>query len=485
MTPKGFWSYARGDDAHLDSLLTKLRGRIAGEISMLLGREIDMFQDIYDIRTGDDWEAKLKAEITAASFMTPVLTPRYFERPWCREELLTFLRLADEAGHAPLIFPIYFVADRKYDRGEHCEVREAVSKYQFFDYRPLRFESDPTKLDRAVHEFASDVVDRLEALEAGVPREAVVVKPKPAPKLEPLVVPEGLKSELTSPLLSATPSLTPELPTLTVDPWPGRGDFETIGEAILASERGGRVVIRPGTYDEKLTLDKPLELIGDGAREDVVVSVSKGEAMVATATIARVQNMTFRCNAVDGIFGGISVTGGKAAFSDCVFSSQSGSAVYVYGSDAAPKFARCLFHGSGQCGAVVYDYSRPVFEDCEMIDNDFHGVEIFQGADPVLRRCVLRGNKHSAIFVYIDGRGLFEGCTVSENGRNGIASFSGGKPDVRNCTISNNGHWGVRTGGADSGGRFEGNVFSGNKDGAWNLAEGSEKNVIWRDNREE
>lgn len=33
MKPKGFWSYARGDDEHLGSMLSDLRRAIAGEVT--------------------------------------------------------------------------------------------------------------------------------------------------------------------------------------------------------------------------------------------------------------------------------------------------------------------------------------------------------------------------------------------------------------------------------------------------------------------
>ena len=82
MSPKGFWSYARGDDDHLDGVLTELRGRIAGEVSMLLGHDVGIFQDIHDLRTGDRWEETLRAAVSNASFLIPVLTPRFFNRDW-------------------------------------------------------------------------------------------------------------------------------------------------------------------------------------------------------------------------------------------------------------------------------------------------------------------------------------------------------------------------------------------------------------------
>ena len=123
MSPKGFWSYARGDDDHLDGVLTDLRGRIAGEVSMLLGHDVGIFQDIHDLHTGDLWEEKLRAAVSNASFLIPVLTPRFFNRDWCREEVLTYLRVCKEAGLEPRIFPIRFV---EWDDDDGCEVQAAV-----------------------------------------------------------------------------------------------------------------------------------------------------------------------------------------------------------------------------------------------------------------------------------------------------------------------------------------------------------------------
>ena len=77
---KGFWSYARGDNDHLENQLTELRQRIAGEVSMLLGTDISMFQDVYDLRTGDLWKETLRGAVSSATFLVPVLTPRYYTR---------------------------------------------------------------------------------------------------------------------------------------------------------------------------------------------------------------------------------------------------------------------------------------------------------------------------------------------------------------------------------------------------------------------
>lgn len=524
MTPKGFWSYARGDDEHLDSVLSKLRNRIAGEISMLLGQDIGMFQDIYDIRTGDDWKEKLRAELTDASFMVPVLTPRYFTRPWCREEVVTYLRLAEEAGRKPLLFPIYFVEDRRYERGQLCEVREAVSRFQFFDYRPLRFESDPTRLERAIHDFANDVIDRLE--KAGPVRSTAPVRePDPRPARETLaaaVAEEAAHSHPTVP--------PPEVPILVVDPWPNRGDQTTIATAIEAAPPGGRVVVRPGTYEENLVLDKPLELIGDGSAEEVMIRAASGDVLTVSANIAEIANLMFIGVDEEGNQVAACVTKGRASFRDCVFGSRTRSAVEVKGMGTAPEFRRCRFVDSEQSGIVIRDNAWPRLEECEMTGNGWQGVAIRTGADPALRRCVMRGNKKVGLYVHENGRGSVdecemtgngldgvairtgadpilrhcvmrenkqlglyvlkgargtaEDCVLRENGDMGIGIGKGGAPVVRRCMITENEKEGICIEDADSGGTFEDNDLRGNNRGAWLIAEGAEKNLTRRDNKE-
>lgn len=202
MLPKGFWSYARGDDQHMDRLITDLRAQVVGEISTLFGEEVGMFQDVYDIRTGEDWKERLKEELNDASFMIPVLTPRYFERQWCREEIIEFINLSEQKGVQAFLFPIYLVPDRKFDAGNHCQVREAVSKYQHFDFRELRFESDRSIRDKSIFDFAKDVLESIENQGGGTSDEkfsyAVLESLEPSAIARSKVPEKGNENEITS-----------------------------------------------------------------------------------------------------------------------------------------------------------------------------------------------------------------------------------------------------------------------------------------------
>ncbi|MGF1445943.1 MAG: hypothetical protein ACFBRM_07035 [Pikeienuella sp.] len=75
--------------------------------------------------------------------------------------------------------------------------------------------------------------------------------------------------------------------TLVVDQR-GAGDFRTIGEAIKAAAAGSRIVVRPGRYAENLRVRKPLEIVGDGPREEIVVAPASGTALRLDAETARI-----------------------------------------------------------------------------------------------------------------------------------------------------------------------------------------------------
>ena len=67
--------------------------------------------------------------------------------------------------------------------------------------------------------------------------------------------------------------------TLVVDPMQ-RGDALTISEAIAKAKPSDRILVRPGLYNERLVIDKPLEILGVGAPGDVVVQVEDARVIL-------------------------------------------------------------------------------------------------------------------------------------------------------------------------------------------------------------
>ncbi|HEV7486636.1 MAG TPA: toll/interleukin-1 receptor domain-containing protein [Thermoanaerobaculia bacterium] len=159
--PSGFWSYARDDDKDLNKALSNLRIRVERRIRVVLGENATVFQDVFDIRTGDDWQQMLRKELNAASFLIPVITPRFLRSRFCRDEVLTFCRIAVERGGQPSLFPIYFIHDREFDSGASDEVVDTLRVYQYFDFRELQFETEERVVDREIHKLAEAIERRL------------------------------------------------------------------------------------------------------------------------------------------------------------------------------------------------------------------------------------------------------------------------------------------------------------------------------------
>ena len=507
MKPKGFWSYARGDDDHLDKMLSELRKQVAGEVSMLMGHDVGIFQDIHDLRTGDRWAETLRAGVTNASFLIPVLTPRFFNRPWCCEEVLTYLEIAKEKDVEPHIFPIKLV---DWDDDADCEVRKALQPFQFKDFSNWRFESDPTAKNRLLNTFGKDVKARLN------------IKPTPQKTTQKTKITpsEMMPTEATRPEPSDAKRSKPQPPkTYTVDPFTGRGDFQTISAAIDAAEAGSRIIIREGTYRESIHLSKALELIGEGDRERILVVTNKGNALSCDASMARISGMRFRREADEKFFGA-EITTGAVEIEDCIFESLSLSVVAIHGAGTTPTLRRCLLRDGEQNGVFVFDGARPTLEDCQFVNNSlsgvevkgeqsfptlrncisengrqsgFHfcddagglmehcqavanvyaGVQVREGANPLIKGCVIRGNKHSGIFVFEQGRGRFRDCLVENNGSAGFEVSEGGMPDVSRCDVSDNKYYAIQVRDDASGGTFTDNDLTGNGRGAWDIAEGA------------
>ncbi len=66
----------------------------------------EMFLDRDEVEWGDQWEQQIENALGRTVFFIPIVTPRYFTRPECRKELLTFVGRAESLGLSELLLPI-------------------------------------------------------------------------------------------------------------------------------------------------------------------------------------------------------------------------------------------------------------------------------------------------------------------------------------------------------------------------------------------
>ena len=134
--------------------------------------------------------------------------------------------------------------------------------------------------------------DRTATLFAAGPPPASIAPAPPTP--EPAFAFAGVAADrLTMALISgpADPLAPTAVLTVATD---GSGQYLQIAEAVKAAPPGALVLVAPGTYTQKVTVDKPIELRGSGPLGGTVLAAGNGHALRLTADHAVVRNLAVR-----------------------------------------------------------------------------------------------------------------------------------------------------------------------------------------------
>ena len=111
----------------------------------------------------------------------------------------------------------------------------------------------------------------------------------------------------------------------------GNGDFTTISAAVEAAVAGDTILVRPGTYEESVAIDKDIEILGDASDSSTVIvriaadgprvdgGGERGDARYAFAlrdSDAVVGNLSIERPETIGVHVGIRVDGGEPTLHD-------------------------------------------------------------------------------------------------------------------------------------------------------------------------
>ena len=446
--PLAFMSYVRFEDKHEDGRMTVFRERLSAEVRVQTGEEFPIFQDRNDIKWGQNWKKRIEESLDEVTFLIPMITPSFFNSPACRDELEKFLEREKELRRDDLILPVYCVdcpllndeAKRASD-----ELAEVVAVRQYAEWRDLRFE--PFTSPQVGKRLADLAVQIREALErtarpakrraAGKPPAQRAKRAQAAEKSDSQAAGAESVSDMAEPARGPTTKMEP--PTLVVDPM-HRGDHPTISKAIEAANPGDRILVRSGLYQDELVVDKPLEIIGDGDRDEIVVQATGGNALLFKTTMGRVANLTLR-QMGGGNWFCVKITQGRLELEGCDITSQALAGVAIYGS-ADPRLRRNRIHDCKQSGVIVSENARGVLEDNDIFGNGYSGVTIAGGSNPTLRRNRMHNGKQSGVFVIENSLGVLEDNDIFGNGYSGVAIKEGSNPILRRNRI----HDGKQTG---------------------------------------
>jgi F-box protein 11 len=514
--PAALMSYVHSDDRY--EQLSTLRDRLSIEVQMQIGVEFPIFQDKKDIHWGQNWEERIESALTEEiTFLIPIISPSYFNSQPCRDELERFLDVETKLKRRDLILPIYFVDTRLLNDAElrsTDHLAELIASRQYADWRHLRFEPFTNPLvGKTLEQLATQIRDALPIIQT---TKRVSAKTHAEPAATTSEQRPESRITKTEPL------------TCVVDPQHG-GDFTSIAKAISEVQPGTRILVRKGVYKERLVIDKPLEIIGDGEAKDIVIQATGADVIMFQASMGRLANLTLQ--QLGGSSEGycVDIAQGRLELEDCDITSQSlacvaihsgadprlrrnhihesktGSGIYVYenaqgtiedndifnnvlsgveiNTSSNPTLRRNRIHDGKQGGVFINEGGQGILEDNEIFANAHSGVNISTDANPTLRRNRIRDNKQCGVYVFERGQGILEDNDVLDNGFSGIYSRDRSNPILKNNRINKNSRFGIEVF-ENGGGTFENNDVTKNSRGAWSISADSEANVTRTNNKE-
>jgi F-box protein 11 len=215
----------------------------------------------------------------------------------------------------------------------------------------------------------------------------------------------------------------------------GQGKYTTLSQALKAAKAYATIRVLPGVYAESLTLDKPVTLVGDGPRDQIVIQGAAGPSVRVQAEAGGLRNLTLR-TANDAVgAAALEITQGSFQVEDCDLSSQGGSALAIFGARSKPLLRRCKVHDCRGPGVLVHTSARPTLDACEIYANGLAGVEVRQDANPTLRKCTVRDGNAAGFLIHQDAQATLEDCIISGNSAAGVLVKERGQPTLKGCKV--------------------------------------------------
>ncbi|MDX8030962.1 toll/interleukin-1 receptor domain-containing protein [Lentzea sp. BCCO 10_0856] len=171
-----FLSYARQDDIVMD-FVTPFASSLRHYAYADRGRALEIFLDRESIGWGDLVQPTLRAAVRGTTVFLPVLTRRYFDRPYCREELFLFYNQAFVDGVRGLLLPVVLLGAGHLTADNPDLAVQLVVERQHRSVQDAWLEGPSSPLwRRTMLSLAGELVDRVEAAERALLVDAPAIE---------------------------------------------------------------------------------------------------------------------------------------------------------------------------------------------------------------------------------------------------------------------------------------------------------------------
>ncbi|WP_405455237.1 right-handed parallel beta-helix repeat-containing protein [Streptomyces sp. NBC_00101] len=196
---------------------------------------------------------------------------------------------------------------------------------------------------------------------------------------------------------------------LTVCP-DGSEGFRTIAEALAGARSGAVVSVRPGTYEESLTVTTRVTIVAEQARGTVEIRPRRGSAITLKADAVMLTDLVLRSR--DEELPAVDAVRGQVAMDGCDVTGAAWTAVLARGT-----------------GSVA-------MRDCRVTNPEGAGVVVTSAVESSVESCTVEHLGTSGIVIGERGRVTVRGCTVRDARGNGVLANGEAQGSVEECDIS-------------------------------------------------
>jgi parallel beta-helix repeat protein len=218
------------------------------------------------------------------------------------------------------------------------------------------------------------------------------------------------------------------------------GQYKTIQQAVDAAKSGDTILVAPGTYTEKIVVNKPLTITAGSGRPTVQAADSSGDVFLLTSSGVHIDGLK-----ITGGASGVHIQQTSMCTVKNIVARDNKRAVYLsYSSNNKVSDSDLAGNGYG----VYSDYSSNNTVASNVATSE-------TGADNALG---------DGIYLYYGDSNTVTDNNLSVNRDYGISLYYSTHNSISNNTISNNEQIGVRLGEASNNNTLTFNTISGNTD---------------------
>jgi Right handed beta helix region/ATPase family associated with various cellular activities (AAA)/AAA lid domain len=210
---------------------------------------------------------------------------------------------------------------------------------------------------------------------------------------------------------------------------------------LISGSIAAVVAVPPGTYHERILLDRPVILTALEGAGTVKVVADSGTALTVSSG-ATVRGLVIETR--DPAHPALVIADGSPLFEEC---EVLGGRVEVAG-EASPTFRRCQIRATAVAGLHATGRSRPQLEECLLEDVQGDAVAVTATATANIRTTRIAGAAGAGVRIDDRARGALVSCIISGSQGPGLWLAGQAGALLRSCEITGGSAEGVRVDGS-------------------------------------